>query len=368
MRWVGLALGLIGTFGAVRYTAMRERPPVVDTSTDEWRRRTAALERARVFLEDAAIDAHDTVEPFPESQPLHCTYVPKPVSGTTPKFDCRLANGDVVKVKYGANPEVPAEVGATRLLRALGFAADRVEHVADLACAGCPPHPFRTRQLAELFFLDGLLNTPNPGHVRTFDHVAVERKFDATPITAGDVSGWQWSDLDLVDPSLGGATRAELDALRLVAVLLAHWDNKASNQRLICLDRARAEPAADGCRRPLLMLQDLGATFGPRKLNHANWSRAPIWESAHECVATMASLPYGGATYVRRPISDEGRLLIARRLAAIPDETLHAIFREAAFPDAVTGRPRATDHTPWVNTLRQKARDIAGHAPCPSSP
>jgi hypothetical protein len=36
-----------------------------------------------------------------------------------------------------------------------------------------------------------------------------------------------------VDPAKGGATRAELDALRLTAILLGHWDNKASNQRLV---------------------------------------------------------------------------------------------------------------------------------------
>jgi hypothetical protein len=40
--------------------------------------------------------------------------------------------------------------------------------------------------------------------------------------------------LPLVDPAKGGATRAELDALRLTAILLGHWDNKASNQRLVC--------------------------------------------------------------------------------------------------------------------------------------
>ena len=30
--------------------------------------------------------------------------------------------------------------------------------------------------------------------------------------------------------------RADLDALRLLARVLAHWDNKSENQRLVCLD------------------------------------------------------------------------------------------------------------------------------------
>src|SRR6476661_3654972 len=47
--------------------------------------------------------------------------------GATPKFACRLPDGDEVKVKYGReNGEVYAEVAASRLLWALGFGADRV--------------------------------------------------------------------------------------------------------------------------------------------------------------------------------------------------------------------------------------------------
>lgn len=376
MRRAGLALALIGALGGVRYAAVRDQPPVVDRSTVEWRQREAAIARARVFVADPGPRsiATRTREPFPARQPLECTYVPKPISGTTPKFDCRLSSGEVVKVKYGANPEVPAEVAATRLLTSLGFAADHVEHVAEVACLGCPPHPFRTRQLAEMLFLAGPLERSlNYGRMRTFDHVAVERKFDAEPITAGEVSGWQWSDLDRVDSSQGGAGRAELDALRLIAVLLAHWDNKPSNQRLVCLDARRGDDTTDGdtgapseCQRPLLMLQDLGATFGPKKLNHRNWARTPIWESPDGCVATMASLPYNGATFQRRAISEEGRALLVARLSRLADAEMHALFREAAFPDAVSGDARAADVSPWVRTLQQKIREIADHPPCVS--
>jgi hypothetical protein len=129
-----------------------------------------------------------------------------------------------------------------------------------------------------MLFLSGVYDRFLAGESRrTYRHVAVERKFDAPSIEAGDVSGWEWSELDRVDPSLGGASPADLDALRLVAVLLAHWDNKPSNQRLVCLDGRRDEKGESQspgpCQRPLLMLHDLGATFGPKKLDHAGWTR-----------------------------------------------------------------------------------------------
>ena len=52
-----------------------------------------------------------------------------------------------------------------------------------------------------------------------------------------------------------------MDALRLLAVVISHWDNKPENQRITCL------PGGDqpdgGCTTPLALIQDLGATFGP---------------------------------------------------------------------------------------------------------
>src|SRR5262245_43925684 len=64
---------------------------------------------------------------FQPNELVNCDYFHEPRSGTSPKFSCALAGGDVVKVRYGAsNGEVEGSVLATRLLWALGFAADRV--------------------------------------------------------------------------------------------------------------------------------------------------------------------------------------------------------------------------------------------------
>ena len=55
------------------------------------------------------------------------SYPDKPLTGVTPKFECDVVPGDVVKVKYGENNgEVFAEVVASRLFWALGFHRDRM--------------------------------------------------------------------------------------------------------------------------------------------------------------------------------------------------------------------------------------------------
>ena len=84
----------------------------------------------------------------------------------------------------------------------------------------------------------GVLSTNGstiPSH-RDFKKVSVERNFDGEAIEVGSERGWAFYELDKIDPARGGATRDEVDALRLMAIFLHHWDNKSSNQRLTCPD------------------------------------------------------------------------------------------------------------------------------------
>src|SRR5688572_19076643 len=69
---------------------------------------------------------------------VECEYVDKKLSGRSPKFACSIGGNDEVKVKYGGtNGEVYGEVGASRLLWALGFGADHMYPVR-VICRGCP--------------------------------------------------------------------------------------------------------------------------------------------------------------------------------------------------------------------------------------
>src|SRR5687767_11775496 len=158
----------------------------------EWAARNAAFVRAKIFRTDAfnaaAIDfAIDPNTAVVDPKLTICKYKPDEISGTTPKFDCVLENGDKVKVKYGYTKEIPSEIAASRLLHALGFGADKVSRVETVRCYGCPFQPFHTRSLWELIgateFMDKRLNYSRH---RDFAHVSVERNFDGEPIEAGD--------------------------------------------------------------------------------------------------------------------------------------------------------------------------------------
>ena len=337
--------------------------PEAPTDSEGWRRRADALTRAKVFLRDSP----ESEMPSAAGADIDCRYEPKPTSGTTPKFDCRLPDGTLVKVKYGINPEIPGEVAATRLLTALGFAADHMSIVRRVRCYGCPRSPYRSRQIAEWFFVAGVLDHfLDYNQYADFANAAVERKFEARAFETGEHQGWGFYELGAIDPARGGATRAEVDALRLMAVFLAHWDNKATNQRLVCLGDTSEDGDAP-CDRPVVMMQDLGATFGPKKVDDLGWKQTPLWRDAEGCMLSMTHLPYRGATFQDVAVSEEGRMLLAARLDAYDDVALANFFLSSNFPDAATGQVGTTNVQPWVDVFREKVAALKGRS-CPPLP
>jgi len=318
-----------------------------------------ALRRAQFQTEVA----NPTLDVATLEAPLTCRFLAEAPTGTSAKFDCVLPSGEVVKVKYGRNPEVAAEVAATRLVEALGFAADRMTIAPRVRCDGCPRFPFFAMRLLQFTGL----RTRYPPHgsdegYSDFEWVAIERKFPAAAIETIDVKGWAWWELKHVDPRIG-TPREDLDALRLLAVFLAHWDNKAENQRLVCLD----EPAAldRPCLRPLAMMQDLGATFGPSKLNLHRWHDMPVWADRASCTVSMRHLPWGGATFPDAQISEAGRAHLARRLMAITNDDVRALFQAARFPEHYSATDDAKDLEAWTAAFRDRVEQIAS-ATCPT--
>ena len=75
---------------------------------------------------------------FEPGETVRCDFVNRPRGiGSTLKFSCAWDTDRVLKVRYGEeNGEVYAQVAATRLLWALGFAADRMYPVR-VICRGC---------------------------------------------------------------------------------------------------------------------------------------------------------------------------------------------------------------------------------------
>lgn len=338
-------------------------------------RRDEALAAARVWNPPAVPIAQANLRDNPSGpmsvqadQEVTCRFTPQEVSGTTPKFNCELPGGEVVKVKYGtANPELRAEVAATRLLIAFGFGADLVYVVKRVRCAGCPVFPFQSLKCLRK---TGLKSACFPGGINynrvvDFDSAVIERKVEGNKIEGTPDQGWAWYELDKVDPSRGGSPLAEVDALRLMAVLLAHWDNKAENQRLVC--PPGAEGPDDTCTRPLAIMQDLGATFGPTKVDLNNWRRYQVWADARTCRVSMKSLPFGGATFPDRQISDAGRLLLLGWLEQLSDDQLRDLFEGSRITsfDQVTAAARNPDV--WIAAFKEKVKQIRDGGPCPTA-
>ncbi|HUF25241.1 MAG TPA: hypothetical protein VMN81_14000, partial [Vicinamibacterales bacterium] len=87
------ALVIVLPLGHMTYD--RYNVPDVPVGSAAWELRADTLARARVFITDGP--AGDM--PMAEGPDIECRYKPKTTSGTTPKFDCELPGGDVVKVK-----------------------------------------------------------------------------------------------------------------------------------------------------------------------------------------------------------------------------------------------------------------------------
>lgn len=290
-------------------------------------------------------------DPLTQALPT-CRFLSGEPSGTSAKFDCVFDGGDVVKVKYGRNPEIQAEVAATTLLHLLDYPADTVTVIPRLRCYGCPRFPFIAMTvLSRTFAADMLAPYGHENGYTDFEWVAVERRFPARAIETATLEGWAWWEM-----KHSTAPRADLDALRLVAVLLAHWDNKHSNQRLVCLDAPSGDDTA--CARPLALIQDVGATFGPRKVNLARWRQEPVWADRATCLVSMRTLPYQGSTFPDARISEEGRAQLAARLAAISDEEIARLFADARFPQYHSGTDDRRDLMVWTEAFRHRADQI----------
>jgi hypothetical protein len=291
---------------------------------------------------------------FAPGQTVTCDKTDDRGGGKSPKFNCALSKGDDVKVKYGAsNGEVYAEVAATRLFWALGFGVDRMYPVR-VVCRGCSADPW---------------HDPRPAlSPVTFDPAAIERRLPGKSLESKPDSGWKWPELDLVDESRGGAPLAHRDAFKLLAVLIKHTDSKAPQQRLICLPGS-ADEARGTCARPLMMINDLGVTFGKPNIsnsnskgsvNFKNWSQSPVWKDPDKCVADLPKSFTGTLNNPR--ISEAGRKFLADLLVQLSDEQLHDLFETARVdhrqPKPGQSWPEPASVSQWVEAFKRKRAEI----------
>ena len=330
--------------------------------------RDNALARAAVWQEpDVEISKANLGTPPDQPKSLECKFVLDAPNGTSPKFDCTLDSGERLRVKYGRTPEIPSEAASSRLLHALGFGTDNVMLVEKVRCYGCPMEPFVTMQAVDFTQAEGLYRKlVDYNSYEDFEWVLVERKHPARAIQSETIEGWAFHELNRIDEAKGGAPRAHLDALRLMAVFLAHWDNKSENQRLVCFSQ-QDWSEGERCQKPFAMMQDLGGSFGPRKVDLGGWQSVPIWGNRDTCQASMDRLPYQGATFEPVEITEAGRRHLASLLQQVTDAQIEELFTAARFhkKKSFFNKAPARPVSEWASAFKNRVRQISDGAPCP---
>ena len=327
--------------------------------------RRALLDHAEIWqpIDTARLDlvrGPDATGAFVLDQNVTCTFhLPKePLSGVTPKFECDVAPEDTVKVKYGRdNGEVFAEVAASRLFWALGFFVDRMYPVK-VVCLECPADPHRASAY------DFRLAHQNKRTI-LFDPAAIERKLPGEQIEVPGFKGWSWRELETLDLSNGGASLAHRDALKLLAVFIQHVDSKPEQQALVCADGGLGRDGEGNatCQRPLLMVKDLGSSFGGAKkmgfdkMKLESWKSVPIWKDQNGCRGDLTRSIVG--TLEHPVISEPGRSFLLERLDLLSDKQLLDLFTAARVErrDDRTGGRRVTADD-WVTAFKEKREQI----------
>lgn len=271
-----------------------------------------------------------------------------------------------------------SEIAATRLFWALGFYADEVYPVT-LRCLSCPEND---------------PSNPAPDEKRidaTLEYATVERNFSGANIEVKEDQGWDWEELEKISEEDGGAPRSHVDALKLLAVFVQHADSKSPNQRVACYPEDVLDQNDDGvvhCKRPVMMVQDLGSTFGSgttalnvSKINFDQWKGAEVWnvpKQANSLKDTVKPVCYGKITASRAAglhglsdpaISEEGRRFLADLLKQLSRQQIVDLFRvtgverldEFVEEDGVKRRIDAND---WADVFMKKRAEIIEHD-CP---
>jgi hypothetical protein len=308
------------------------------------------------------------------------------MGGKTPKFSCKItrvesADGtaqtltpdmeeEPVKVKYGADDnEVYAEIVATRLMWALGYPADAWFPVR-VECHNCP---------------ENVISGSGSRDTRTFDPATIVRKFSGHKMyeNGKEEQGWSWKELDTAN----ARPTYERDGLKLLGAFMKHSDNKPPQQRLACkkvhVDQSTS-PFTTTCDDPVMLVQDVGATFGgggwftsngSAKMNLEVWSGKPLWKHAgsdgspQRCQATLTKSLTAHDGLSDPIISEEGRRFDAGLMCQLSDQQIEALFRAsraAQMPQYHNhdgsfkpGVDEATVIRTWAEAFKQKREELA---------
>ena len=205
---------------AIEKSSKEERKPLSKKA------RLAFIQRAQVWM-PTNVSAMDLragpkgKDAFAPNAMIACDYVPDSPEGSSRKFNCAIAremssrSGTASLTEKSKAPSWRAACSGRSDWRRSGVPVR-------VACRGCSSDPWTDHERA--------------AGMRIFDPAAIERKPEGHEMKADEKdSGWAWPELALVDEAQGGASRAQRDALILLAVFIQHTDSKPEQQRLLCL-------------------------------------------------------------------------------------------------------------------------------------
>jgi hypothetical protein len=351
---------LAQTVAVISFLLWVNTTSATQTAQNRWtaKARLDAIRRAGIWTETDIPMMNVKAGPrgpfaYDHEETVECDYAQRPRGiGSTLKFRCALSTGHQLKVRYGVhNGEVYGQIAATRLLWALGFGANRMYPVK-VVCRGCASDPWDQGAASQATTM--------------FDPATIDEKMAGTTLELKVDEGWSWKELNLVSTEAGGAPELQRDALKLLAVLIQHGSNKSPNQRILCVDEQADHEAPNSdsavCAHPLMMLTDVGKTFGRANafdkatvssVNFSEWSRMPVWkESTSGCVG---NLPRSWTGTLDHPlIGEPGRAFLANLLSQLTDSQLHDIFEVARF----TRRDPGATVDDWVNAFKRKRAEI----------
>ena len=308
------------------------------------------------------------------------------MGGKTPKFACKITsvespNGQVqtltpdieeepVKVKFGSDDnEVYAEIVATRLMWALGYYADSWFPVR-VECHNCP---------------ENVISGSGAKGTHLYDPATIVRKYPGHKMfeDGKPEQGWSWKELDTAN----GRPTYERDGLKLLAAFMKHSDNKPPQQRLTCdkvhVDQ-KTQPFTTTCDGPVMLVQDVGATFGGggwftsntgAKMNLHSWSSDKVWNKVgtegapKQCEAALRNSLSAHDGLDNPKISEEGRRLDAALMCQLSDHQIEDLFRAsraAEMPEYHNkdgsfkpGVDEASVIRQWVTAFKEKREELA---------
>jgi len=253
-------------------------------------------------------------------------------------FARRFVSPFELKVKYrladSSDPvhqrEMYSETAATRLMWTLHYPADRVYLVSRVHCHRCPRDPFSDRHPAA------------EGRYTTFEDVAIELRYGAGQVEDFDPwldGGWSWGE-EIYRLRHGSTTErfspeqaTHFDGLVVLMNIVQQVSKPPHQNRLICL-RGNIQQLGPYkfCPDTVLLVHDLGATFGRRQPDSLKgWREMPVWANAETCEAALPMRTHDEFKVEPYVIGKAGQEFILGLLDQLSDEHLRALFESAGF-------------------------------------